>query len=78
MEDFGFMCMCILGDPPVCSACREEAALFFPARSGIRFPQNGCISCSHLGLCLGKQDLVDLKLIRRPGGDLGRLDQLDF
>jgi hypothetical protein len=49
----------------------------FPARSGIRFPQNGCLSCAHLGLCLGKQELVDFKLIRRPGGDLGWLDQLD-
>ena len=48
----------------------------FPARSGIRFPQNGCLSCAHLGLCLGKQELVDSKLIRRPGGDLGWLDEL--
>ena len=24
----------------------------FPSHSGIRFPQNGCVSCSHLGLCL--------------------------
>jgi len=50
----------------------------FPARSGIRFPQNGCLSCPHLGLCLGKQDMVDARLIRRPGGDLGWLDQLDY
>ena len=57
--------------------CRIESARF-PARSGIRFPQNGCISCPHLGLCLGKQDLVDSKLIRRPGGDLGWLEQLDY
>src|ERR1700740_2926619 len=50
----------------------------FPPHSGIRFPQNGCLSCSHLGLCLGKQELVDVQLIRRPGGDLGWLDQLDY
>jgi PD-(D/E)XK nuclease superfamily protein len=50
----------------------------FPARSGIRFPQNGCLSCAHLGLCLGKQELVDSKLIRRPGADLGWLDELDY
>jgi len=25
----------------------------FPPHSGIRFPQNGCVSCSQLGLCLG-------------------------
>ena len=28
-----------------------EAGHFNP-HSGIRFPQNGCVSCSHLGLCL--------------------------
>ena len=50
----------------------------FPARSGIRFPQNGCLSCAHLGLCLGKQDMVEAQLVRRPGGDLGWLDQLDY
>jgi hypothetical protein len=31
-----------------------EAAQF-PSHSGIRFPQNGCVSCAHLGLCLGNQ-----------------------
>jgi hypothetical protein len=55
---------------------RIEAA-HFPALSGIRFPQNGCLSCAHLGLCLGKQDMVDARLIRRPGGDFGWLDQFD-
>src|SRR5580704_247203 len=39
----------------------------FPPHSGIRFPQNGCVSCSQLGLCLGDQQLVASKLIRRPG-----------
>lgn len=56
---------------------RIESARF-PARSGIRFPQNGCVSCSHLGLCLDRKDLVDAKLVRRPGGDLGWLDELDY
>ena len=32
---------------------------------GIRFPQNGCVSCAHLGLCLGNQHLVETKLIRQ-------------
>lgn len=51
----------------------------FPPHSGIRFPQNGCTSCAHLGLCLGKQELVDIKLLRRPGAeDLDWLDQLDY
>ena len=27
----------------------------FSSHSGIRFPQNGCVSCAHLGLCLGNQ-----------------------
>ena len=31
-----------------------EAGQFVP-HSGIRFPQNGCVSCPHLGLCLGNQ-----------------------
>jgi len=49
----------------------------FPPHSGIRFPMNGCTSCSHLGLCLGNQQFVDSKLIRRPGAsDLDWLDQL--
>ena len=55
-----------------------EASRFLP-HSGIRFPQNGCLSCPFLGLCLGNQDLVEAKLIRRPGAsDLDWLDQLDY
>jgi hypothetical protein len=50
----------------------------FAAHSGIRFPQNGCISCSQLGLCLGNQQMVDAKLVRRPGAsDLDWLDSFD-
>jgi hypothetical protein len=41
----------------------------FPSHSGIRFPQNGCMSCSHLGLCLDNQELVTTNLIRKPGAD---------
>jgi len=53
-----------------------EAGHFLP-HSGIRFPQNGCVSCCHLGLCLGDQQLVDSRLIRRPGAsDLDWLDEL--
>jgi len=49
----------------------------FPSHSGIRFPQNGCVSCSHLGLCLNDQRLIDINLIRRPGAsDLDWLDEL--
>jgi hypothetical protein len=54
-----------------------EAGQFLP-HSGIRFPQNGCVSCSHLGMCLGNQHLVDSRLIRRPGAsDLDWIDQLE-
>ncbi len=54
-----------------------EAGQFLP-HSGIRFPQNGCVSCPYLGLCLGNQQLIDAKLIRKPGAsDLDWLDQLD-
>ena len=54
-----------------------EAGQFLP-HSGIRFPQNGCVSCAQLGLCLSNQQLVEAKLIRSPGAsDLDWLDQLD-
>ena len=53
-----------------------EAAQF-PAHSGIRFPQNGCVSCAHLGLCLDDQKLIESSLIRTAGAnDLEWLDQL--
>ena len=49
----------------------------FPPHSGIRFPQNSCLSCSHLGLCLNNQKLIETNLIRRPGAsDLDWLDEL--
>jgi hypothetical protein len=54
-----------------------EAGHFLP-HSGIRFPQNGCVSCPHLGICLGDQQLMDSKLIRRPGAsDLDWIDQFE-
>jgi len=53
-----------------------EAAQF-PSHSGIRFPQNGCVSCAHLGLCLDDQKLIDSSLIRTAGAnDLAWLDEL--
>jgi hypothetical protein len=54
-----------------------EAAQFL-SHPGIRFPQNGCTSCSFLGLCLENQPLIDTKLLRRPGGDVGLFDELDY
>jgi PD-(D/E)XK nuclease superfamily len=50
----------------------------FPSHSGIRFPQNGCTSCAHLGLCLHNQQLIETNLIRQPGAsDLDWLDLFD-
>jgi hypothetical protein len=49
----------------------------FPSHSGIRFPQNGCVSCAHLGLCLNHPQLIDANLIRKAGAsDLDWLDEL--
>ncbi len=57
---------------------RIESAEFLP-HSGIRFPQNPCSTCAYVGLCLGKQDIVDSNLVRRPGAeDLGWLDELNY
>jgi CRISPR/Cas system-associated exonuclease Cas4 (RecB family) len=57
---------------------RIESADFLP-HSGIRFPQNPCSSCPYVGLCLGKQDMADAALVRRPGAEnLGWLDELNF
>ncbi|MGA2859463.1 MAG: hypothetical protein ABSE40_21560 [Candidatus Sulfotelmatobacter sp.] len=57
---------------------RIESADFLP-HSGIRFRQNPCSSCPYVGLCLGKQELVDAALVRRPGAeDLGWLDELTY
>ena len=51
----------------------------FPFHSGIRFPQNGCTSCSHIGLCLDDQKLINGNLIRTSeGNDLVWLDELVF
>jgi hypothetical protein len=50
---------------------------YFTSHSGIRFPQNGCVSCSHLGLCLNNEQLVAANLIRKAGAsDLDWLDEL--
>ena len=57
---------------------RIESADFLP-HSGIRFPQNPCSSCPYVGLCLGKQELVDAAVVRRPGADgLDWLDELSY
>jgi len=58
------------------TSAQVESGHFEP-HSGIRFPQNGCVSCPHLGLCLNNQHLIESNLIRRPGAsDLDWLDEL--
>src|SRR5438270_6917471 len=55
-----------------------ESAQFLP-HSGIRFPQNPCSSCPYIGLCLGRQELVEAALIRRPGAEsLDWIDELHY
>jgi hypothetical protein len=54
-----------------------ESGCFLP-HSGIRFPQNPCTSCPYVGLCLGRPELVQARLVRRPGDDLGWLDELNY
>ena len=57
---------------------RIESAQFLP-HSGIRFPQNPCSSCPYVGLCLGKQEMSDARLVRRPGAEsLDWLDELAY
>jgi hypothetical protein len=57
---------------------RIESAEFLP-HSGIRFPQNPCSTCPYVGLCLGKQELVGIELVKRPGAEnLGWLDELPY
>ncbi len=61
----------------VAATVGQIEAVQFPPHSGIRFPQNGCVSCSHLGLCLDDQKLIDSSLIRAAGAtDLAWLDEL--
>jgi hypothetical protein len=55
-----------------------DSGRFLP-HSGIRFPQNPCLSCAYVGLCLAKPEFADTKLVRRPGGSLvGVFDELAF
>jgi hypothetical protein len=57
---------------------RIGSAQFLP-HSGIRFPQNPCSTCPYVGLCLGKQEMVEIDLVRRPGAEnLGWLDELAY
>lgn len=65
------------GDLVEDTAQRIESAQFLP-HSGVRFPQNSCTVCPYVGLCLGRQELVDASLVRRPGENFGWLDELTY
>jgi PD-(D/E)XK nuclease superfamily protein len=54
-----------------------ESGYFLP-HSGIRFPQNPCTSCPYVGLCLGRSQLVDIMLTRKPGDGFGLFDELTY
>jgi hypothetical protein len=54
-----------------------EAGNFLP-HSGIRFPQNPCTSCPYVGLCLGRPELVETMLTRKPGEGFGLFDELTY
>ena len=57
---------------------RIKSADFLP-HSGIRFPQSPCSSCPYVGLCVGKQEMVDATVVRRPGAEsLDWLDELSY
>jgi CRISPR/Cas system-associated exonuclease Cas4 (RecB family) len=61
------------------STIRRIESADFPAHSGIRFPQNPCSTCPYVGLCLGKQEMIDAVVVRRPGADsLDWLDELNY
>ena len=54
-----------------------ESGSFLP-HSGIRFPQNPCTTCPYVGLCLGRQELAEAALVRRPGASFGLFDELTY
>ena len=59
------------------STVQQIQSAHFPSHSGIRFPQNGCVSCPNLGLCLGDEKLVETHLMRKSGAnELAWLDEL--
>jgi hypothetical protein len=68
-EDFGRLVENTIG--------QIESGYFLP-HSGIRFPQNPCTSCPYVGLCLGRKELVDTTLVRRPGDMFGLFDELAY
>ena len=68
-QEFGYLVEEAIG--------RIESA-HFPPYSGIRFPQNGCLGCPYLELCLHPEKTTHSNLIRKPGAsDLDWLDHIE-
>jgi PD-(D/E)XK nuclease superfamily len=58
---------------------RRIGSAQFLLHSGIRFPQNPCSTCPYVRLCLGKTQLAEARLIRRPGAqNFGLFDELTY
>jgi hypothetical protein len=49
----------------------------FTGRSGVRFPQNQCISCPYLGLCLHDEKLVAERLLSDQRDELAWTNELE-
>jgi CRISPR/Cas system-associated exonuclease Cas4 (RecB family) len=48
----------------------------FAPHSGIRFPNNQCLNCAHLGLCLNRPDLIGSRLQKAKGVDVDWINEL--
>jgi hypothetical protein len=60
----------LFADNPPGTALNDDKTSFLP-HSGIRFPNNGCVTCPFVGICLCDQDLVSSKLVQVRGGERG-------
>jgi|SRR5579864_435741 len=57
---------------------RIESGQFLP-HSGVRFPQNPCLCCPYIGLCLGQKESASPNLVRHIGAhNLGWLNELNY
>ena len=57
---------------------KRISAWSFPPHPGVRFPNNGCVSCPYVGLCLSDPELLKNKLFRDRGANLAWLDELSY
>jgi len=50
----------------------------FSGRSGVRFPNNQCVACPFLGLCLHDEGIRDARLSKDPRNDLVWVNELEY